>query len=114
MIKFFASWCVPCRLEARDLEATYHKYRAKDVVFLGVTIQQDDWDDAYEFLKAFSISYPTVRDATGEIAQPYQVFGLPATYFIDKNGIIRSKYVGDFLGKEGVAELERRIQIILP
>ena len=114
VINFFASWCVPCRLEARDLEATYHKYRAKGVVFLGVNIQQDDWDDAYEFLKAFGISYPAVRDATGEIARRYQVFGLPTTCFIDKNGIIRSNYVGGFLGTEGMAELERRIQIILP
>jgi len=42
------------------------------------------------------------------------VFGLPTTCFIDKNGLIRSKYVGGFLGKEGMAELERRIQIIQP
>jgi len=114
VINFFASWCVPCRLEARDLEATYHKYRGKGVAFLGVNIQQDDWDDVYGFLKAFSISYPAVRDATGEVAQRYSVFGLPTTYFIDKNGLIRSKYVGGFLGKEGMAELERRIQIIQP
>ncbi|OLC28702.1 MAG: hypothetical protein AUH31_08340 [Armatimonadetes bacterium 13_1_40CM_64_14] len=84
------------------------------VVFLGVNIQQDDWDDAHEFLKGFSVSYPAVRDATGEIAHRYQGFGLPTTYFIDKNGIIRSKYVGGFVGKEGMAELERRILIILP
>ncbi|MGH2454215.1 MAG: TlpA disulfide reductase family protein [bacterium] len=114
VMNFFASWCVPCRAEARDLEATYQKYRAQGIVFLGVDIEQDTWNDARTFLKEFGISYPAIRDENGQIAQKYQMYGLPTTYFIDKDGIIRSKYVGPFLGPEGLKELERRIRMVLP
>lgn len=114
MINFFASWCAPCRAEAHDLEAMYQEYRSRGVTFLGVDIQQDDWDDASDFLAKFGITYPAVRDIDGQIARKYQLVGLPTTYFIDKNGIVRAKYIGAFLGPEGPKELERRIQMILP
>lgn len=114
VMNFFASWCAPCRAEAPDLEKTYQKYRARGIIFLGVDIQQDDWDDAAGFLKTFGISYPAIRDVTGEIARKYQLVGLPTTYFVDEGGVIRAKFIGAFLGPQGILELERRIQSILP
>jgi peroxiredoxin len=114
VVNFFASWCLPCREEARDLEATFQKYRAQGITFLAVDIQQDTWEDAGAFLKEFGISYPAIRDEDGSIAARYQMFGLPTTFFIDKDGILRAKYVGPFLGPEGLNELERRIAAVLP
>ena len=114
VMNFFASWCAPCRAEARDLEAMYQKYRARGIIFLAVDIQPDTWDDARKFLQEFAITYPAIRDETGEIMRKYHMVGLPTTYFIDKEGIVRSKFVGPFLGREGLKELERRIWMILP
>jgi cytochrome c biogenesis protein CcmG/thiol:disulfide interchange protein DsbE len=114
VMNFWASWCPPCRAEARDLDATSRKYRDRGIVFLGVDIEQDTWDDAREFLREYGISYTTIRDEPGEIARQYQLYGLPTTYFIDKDGVIRSKYVGPFLGPEGLKVLETRIGMILP
>ncbi len=114
VMNFFASWCAPCRAEARDLDATFRKYQNRSVVFLGVNIEQDTWDDAREFIDEFSISYPAVRDESSDIARKYQLLGLPTTYFIDKAGVIRSKFVGPFLAPEGLKVLERRIEMILP
>lgn len=114
VMNFFASWCTPCRLEAHDLEATYRKYRARGIVFLGVDIQQDDWDDARDFLEKFGITYPAIRDVNGEVGRKFQLVGLPTTYFIDKSGIVRSKFVGAFLGAEGLKELDHRIEMVIP
>lgn len=114
VMNFFASWCPPCRAEARDLEAMFRKYRDLGIVFLGVDIEQDTWDDALAFLREFGISYPTVRDETSDIARKYRLTGLPSTYFIDKNGVIRSKFIGAFLGPEGLTLLESRIEAVLP
>src|SRR3989442_1612516 len=114
VMNFFASWCTPCRLEAHDLEATYRKYQPRGIVFLGVDIPQDDWDDAHDFLGKIGISYSVVRDVNGEIAHKFQLVGLPTTYFVDKNGVARARFVGAFLGSGGQGELEHRIKVISP
>ncbi|MGH2372526.1 MAG: TlpA disulfide reductase family protein [Candidatus Methylomirabilaceae bacterium] len=114
VMNFFASWCAPCRAEARDLDGAFQKYRNQGIVFLGVNVEQDTWDDAREFLDEFKISYPAVRDESSDIARKYQLLGLPTSYFIDKAGLIRAKFVGPFLGPEGLKALEERIKMILP
>jgi len=114
VMNFFASWCTPCKVEAPALEAAYRKYQSQGIVFLGVDVQQDTWDDAVDFLEAFGMTYPAVRDANGEIARKYQLIGLPTTYFIDRDGIVRAKVVGAFFGPDGINHLEGRIQLILP
>ncbi len=75
-------------------------------------VQQDDWDDARDFLEKFGITYPAVRDVNGEIGRKFELVGLP-TYFVDAHGMVRSKFIGAFLGPDGVKELERRIEMIL-
>ncbi len=50
VINFWASWCIPCREEARDLEAAWRQYETHDVVFVGVNIQ-DKEPDARAFLE---------------------------------------------------------------
>lgn len=96
------------------MEVAYQKYRAREIVFLGVDIQQDDWDDAHDFLEKFGITYPAIRDVNGEIAQKFQLVGLPTTYFIDRNGVVSPKFVGALLGPGALKELEHRIEMILP
>lgn len=92
-LNFWASWCPPCRAEARTLEAAWQKYRDQDVVFVGVNIQ-DQEEDARAFLKEFGITYPNGMDRGGRIAIGYGVWGLPETFFIDRGGRITYKHVG--------------------
>ena len=92
-LNFWASWCVPCRAEAKDLEAAWRKYKDRDVVFLGVSIQ-DKEDDARRFLKEFGITYLNGHDSTGKIVIDYGVWGIPETFFIDRQGRITYKHVG--------------------
>lgn len=113
VMNFWASWCGPCRAEARDLEATYQRYKAQGLVFLGVDIDQDTWEDAMAFVQEFGITYPMVRDTTGKITQRYQIANLPTTYFIDRRGVIREKYLGGFLGDQGKLALTQRIETLL-
>ncbi|MGH2376284.1 MAG: TlpA disulfide reductase family protein [bacterium] len=113
VMNFWASWCGPCRAEAKDLEATHQRYKVQGVTFLGVDIVQDTWDDAMAFVKEFGITYPMVRDGTGKITETYKIANLPTTYFIDREGIIRDKYIGGFLGDAGKQVLARRIEALL-
>lgn len=92
-LNFWASWCPPCRAEARDLETVWQKVKDSDVVFLGVDIQ-DTEEDARAFLREFNITYPNGRDLSGKIAVDYGVWGIPETFFIDPQGRITYKHVG--------------------
>ncbi|MGH7771237.1 MAG: TlpA family protein disulfide reductase [Candidatus Binatia bacterium] len=92
-LNFWASWCPPCRAEARTLEAAWQRYKDREVVFLGVNIQ-DREEDARLFLQEFGITYLNGRDASAKIAIGYGVWGLPETFFIDREGRITFKQVG--------------------
>ncbi len=93
LLNFWASWCVPCREEARDLEAAWQKYKTQGIVFVGVNIQ-DKESDARAFLEEFGITYPNGIDRGSTIAIDYGVWGVPETFFIDRAGRITYKQVG--------------------
>lgn len=92
-LNFWASWCPPCRAEARDLEAAWQRVKDSDVVFLGVDIQ-DTEENARAYLKEFNVTYPNGRDLSGKVAVDYGVWGIPETFFIDPQGRITYKHVG--------------------
>jgi cytochrome c biogenesis protein CcmG/thiol:disulfide interchange protein DsbE len=93
-LNFWASWCVPCRAEARTLEAAWQKYKDEGVVFVGVNIQ-DKEPDARAFLEEFGITYPNVIDQGNRVAIDYGVWGIPETFFINGEGRITYKHVGE-------------------
>ncbi len=92
-LNFWASWCPPCRAEARMLEAAWRKYREQGVIFVGMNIQ-DKEEDARAFLEEFGITYPNGIDRGSRIAIGYGVWGLPETFFLDREGRITYKHVG--------------------
>jgi cytochrome c biogenesis protein CcmG/thiol:disulfide interchange protein DsbE len=92
-LNFWASWCPPCRAEARTLEAVWQRYKDRGVVFLGVNIQ-DKEEAARAFLKEFGITYLNGWDPTNKVAIDYGVWGIPETFYIDREGRITFKQVG--------------------
>jgi cytochrome c biogenesis protein CcmG/thiol:disulfide interchange protein DsbE len=92
-LNFWASWCTPCRTEAKDLEAAWQRLRDKNMVFLGVALQ-DTEKNSRAFLKEFNISYPNGQDESRKIAVDYGVWGIPESFFIDPQGRITYKHVG--------------------
>ena len=92
-LNFWSSWCPPCRAEARDIEAAWQNLKDKNIVFLGIDIQ-DKEKDALAYLKEFNVTYPNGRDASGKISVDYGVWGIPETFFIDPQGRITYKHVG--------------------
>ncbi len=92
-LNFWASWCPPCRAEARLLEQSWQRYKDQGVVFLGVDMQ-DTEEAARRFIQEFGITYMNGRDPNNRIAIDYGVYGIPETFFIDKDGRITYKHIG--------------------
>lgn len=112
VMNFWASWCGPCREEARNLDHAWKAYQPRGVMFLGVDVL-DTEPDAQKFLAEFEVAYPNVRDPTRHIMTAYNVTGIPTTLFIDREGRIARRYAGGFIGEAGLKQLTAWIDALM-
>jgi cytochrome c biogenesis protein CcmG/thiol:disulfide interchange protein DsbE len=95
MLNFWASWCRPaCYAEAPAVERAWQAYRDRGVVVLGIDVQDTD-DAAQKFIAQFQQTFANAPDPGGRVAVDYGVYGVPETFFIDRQGRVRSKQVGE-------------------
>lgn len=88
VLNFWASWCDPCKDEAPALEQVQRRLQATgDGTVLGVTYR-DQSGDSDAFIKEFGLTYPSIRDVDGKLAQDYGTRALPETFVVDRNGKI--------------------------
>lgn len=107
ILNFWASWCVSCREEAVELEK-FWKQHGGDIAVVGIAIQ-DEMESAKKFAAYFRKTYILGLDLDGKAAIDYGVSGVPETFLIDKDGIIRHKEVGPVTA----AQLEKLLNKIL-
>ncbi len=93
LINFFASWCLPCREEMPVLEKIVHEYEPKGVVFLGIAID-DTEAKMKDFVAKYNVTFPVGLDKTAAIQKSFGIYGIPTTYFIDKQGVINYSHSG--------------------
>lgn len=72
-----------------EIEAVYQKYKDKGVVVMGIDIMEPE-DVVRQFVRQGGYSWTFVLDSTGEIARDYRVTAIPASFFLDKDGVIRA------------------------
>ena len=93
ILNFWATWCPPCVVELPSMIAMQDRIRGKGIVVLGVSIDVDG--DAYHrFLKLRNVNFLTVRDPEQKVASMYGTTGWPESYIIDRQGVLRRKFVG--------------------
>jgi cytochrome c biogenesis protein CcmG/thiol:disulfide interchange protein DsbE len=98
LLNFWASWCQECRLEHNNLLGLNKEFgRDPNFVMLGVNYQ-DKEEDAIQYLQTFGTNFQHVRDVKGAIAFDYGVYGVPETFVIDQQGVIRCKTIGPIVG----------------
>jgi len=93
-IRFWADWCPFCESEMTQLEPVYRKYGQQGLRILAVNVRQDP-DTARRFVARLGISYETLLDSDGRVARTYGVLGLPTTFFVDRDGRLKGKVVGE-------------------
>ena len=93
VINVFASWCGPCRAETPHLVEIYDELDRDEVEFVGLNLQETP-GAVQTFKEEFSIEYPLLLNEGGEITNVYSPIGLPTTWFIDREGIVRFTFSG--------------------
>ena len=93
VLNFWSSWCVGCPGEAPVLEHYWKRYRSHGLVVLGV----DDKDlapDARRFVAAHRLTFPILKDGTGQVTDTYGVAVRPETYVVNRRGRIVAHLTG--------------------
>jgi thiol-disulfide isomerase/thioredoxin len=109
IINFWATWCAPCRFEIPELIELQDDYAAEGFEVLGISTDDGGFDVVRPFAEEMKINYPIVVDP-GQVSSAFGgIFGLPTTFIVDRNGVIRER----ILGLVTRQSLEPRLQILL-
>lgn len=94
VVNVWASWCAACEQEHPELIRAARRLDGQPVQFVGLNVQ-DDPDDARAMLDEMGHNpYPSVVDRDGRIAIDWGVFGVPETFLVDRDGMVRAKQTG--------------------
>lgn len=92
LINFWATWCGPCLIEMPLLQSAAQRH-PDDLVVLAINIEEPP-RTIKPFLESHHLTFNVLMDEEGKIANTYGIFAYPASFFIDKQGIIRSQQIG--------------------
>ena len=104
LLDFWATWCFPCLAEIPHIKKVYDKYKDQKFVVIGISLDSSRVM-LEEYIEKENITWHQFLDEGGTVAKMYNVSGIPATFLIDGEGIIRKvKLRGNAL-EAAVAEL---------
>ncbi|MBI5664128.1 MAG: TlpA family protein disulfide reductase [Nitrospirae bacterium] len=92
-ISFWATWCATCESEMPTKDVLYNKMQGKPFQMLGMLFR-DDPSNLVPYKRTHTINFPTLISRENEAAKKYGITGVPETFIIDKEGIVREKLVG--------------------
>lgn len=92
-VNFWATWCPPCREEMPSMQRLYTML-PKDKFKMLAVLNKDDPTLADNFAVKFGITMPILDDQDNQIGPKYGLTGVPETFIVDKQGILREKFIG--------------------
>lgn len=112
LLNLWATWCVPCRSETPYLEQIYQEYGDRGFQVVGISMDtRDAADDVATFVDEFGVTYTILHDPQMRGLDLYQAPGLPATFMIDREGVLRWVRYGPIL--EGDADFLGALEELL-
>jgi peroxiredoxin len=110
LVDFWASWCSPCRQSLPLYDKLRRNFPATDFAILAVNLDEES-ADARTFLSEHPVEYTTLQDPQGDVAKAYGLKGMPSSYLIDRDGVVRQRHIG-FEPKD-IAALQREIAALV-
>jgi len=109
IVDFWATWCVPCRVEIPHFVELQKQYRDKGLTVIGVSLDEQGPEVVKKFLKRFDVTYPVVIGNEKVVEAYGRIDAIPTTFVIDRQGRIVSRHIG----YDDKAVFEKEIQSLL-
>ena len=109
-LDFWASWCKPCQESFPWMNSLLDKYPADKFTIITVNLDAET-DAMHRFLGKVKADFDVYHDPSGQIAEQFEIEGMPTSYLIDANGKVVKKHIGFYTKK--VDKYEREIEELL-
>lgn len=94
LLNLWATWCTPCRAEMPSIQALYDSLGGRGLKVVAVSVDDPGSEPAIrEFARQYGLTFEILHDARGAIQTAYQTSGLPETFVIDRQGVIRKTVI---------------------
>ena len=94
-LNFWATWCPPCKKEMPSIEKLHKKYGGEDFVVLAVAIDTKGEKLVRPYIENKGYTFTVLLDPAGSVSDDFDVYGVPMTYIIGRDGAILSKVQGE-------------------
>lgn len=108
LIRFWSTQCKSCKEEMPKLEAIYQKLKSSGVTLVTIN-NRDTAEKIAKFIDGMGLTFPLLIDENKDATKKYKVFGVPTSFLIDKEGVIRERFFGDTSN----VELEKMVRALL-
>ena len=106
VLNLWGTWCPPCRREIPDLVELQERIRPRGATVVGLAVDSGTPEEIRDFIEAFGVNYPIWRGGTQTVVEHYEAVGFPTTLIIDREGVIRERYLGPQTADRLMAGLE--------
>jgi len=93
LIDFWATWCPPCKQSMPFLNTLRNELLPQGFEIVAINVDEDK-EQALRFLQTYPVDYEVAYDGTGGCPQKFDVQAMPSSYFVDRNGHVRSIHLG--------------------
>ena len=95
LLNIWGTFCLPCREEMPAIEKLHQAMAAQGLKVVAISMDDPGFEDKIRaFVKEFGLTFQILYDPSGRIVNDYQTTGVPETFVIARDGIIRKKVIG--------------------
>jgi peroxiredoxin len=110
MLTFWRINCSACQFQMPFTQALYDKWSSDSLAVLTINVG-DNTADVTDYVSNHGITYPVLLDLQGRVAQDYGIVGVPMTFFIDGEGVLKAYHIGAFNNENA---MESAIKNVFP
>ncbi len=92
-LNFWATWCLPCRIEMPSMEKLYRKFKNRDFTIVTINLQETT-KAVKAFFKRYRLTFPALLDSDGIVGRLFGIRSIPATFILNQKGGMVGKAFG--------------------